>query len=241
MTEHDRAEVLGYAERHGTAKAAEHFGVSAGTIRSWRSRSRSGADPTIKPGDEGYVVAELPFRAGSSENAMASKAKDIVDALEVARREGVATARQYGYAPRAVIEAWQARDDGREPQVNPDDALDRVRHAFANLPDDVRCALAAEAERAAWSYHAPDLEHVRILQRREDDAAAERQAQQEREREQHDREFAEQQRAWQEEHDRWQAEQEAERQAEAEQAERQRQASEQARRQSEALRRTPTG
>ncbi len=240
MSEHDRAEVLAYAEQHGTAKAAEHFGVSAGTIRSWRSRERSNGDPLIKPGDAGYHVAELPSRFGSHE-AMASKAKDIVDALEVARREGVATARQYGYAPTKVISAWLARDEGREPQVNPDDALDRLRYAFASLPDDVRCALAAESERAAWAYHAPDIEHVRILRRREDEARAEREAQKQREREEHDREFAEQGRAWQERQDRLEAEQEAERRAEAEQAERERQASEQARRQSEALRRAPVG
>ena len=34
----DRAEVLAFADEHGTAGASERFGVPPGTIRSWRSR-----------------------------------------------------------------------------------------------------------------------------------------------------------------------------------------------------------
>jgi hypothetical protein len=36
----DRAQVLAYAERHGSKAAAERFGVPAATVRSWRSRAR---------------------------------------------------------------------------------------------------------------------------------------------------------------------------------------------------------
>lgn len=39
----DRAEVLAFAQEHGAAAAAAKFGVSAGTIRSWRSRARKRA------------------------------------------------------------------------------------------------------------------------------------------------------------------------------------------------------
>lgn len=240
MTEQNRAEVLAYAEQHGTSKAAERYSVSSGTIRSWRSRSRSNGDPTIKPGDEGYHVAELPSRFGAHE-ASASSGQQIVDALEVARRRGVATAQQYGCAPQAVIAAWQAREDGREPQVNPDDALNRLRHAFASLPDDVRCALAAEAERAAWAYHAPDIEHVRILQRREAEAAAERRAQEQPEREEHEREQRAKSEARKAAHEAKMAEAEREAAERAEEQECQRQASEAARRSSEELRRSPVG
>jgi hypothetical protein len=38
-----RAEILAYADRHGAKQAAVRFGVSAGTIRSWRSRARKRA------------------------------------------------------------------------------------------------------------------------------------------------------------------------------------------------------
>lgn len=36
----DRAEVLRFADHHGAKQAADHYGLSAGTIRSWRSRAR---------------------------------------------------------------------------------------------------------------------------------------------------------------------------------------------------------
>ncbi|MGI8903624.1 MAG: hypothetical protein ACR2IP_08215 [Solirubrobacteraceae bacterium] len=179
MTDHDHTEILAYAEQHGTSKAAERYSVAPGTIRSWRSRERSDGDPTIKPGDAGYRVADLPSRFGPLEGT-SSGASTIVTALEVARRESVAMAAQHVYVPRPVIKAWLARDESREPQVDPDDASTRMAYAFSSLPDDVRCALTAEIERAAWAYHAPDVEHVRIVQRREDEARAEREAQRHR-------------------------------------------------------------
>jgi hypothetical protein len=39
----DRADVLRYADAHGAKAAGEHFHISAGTIRSWRSRARKRA------------------------------------------------------------------------------------------------------------------------------------------------------------------------------------------------------
>jgi transposase-like protein len=36
----DRAQVLAYADRHGSKAAATRFGIPAATIRSWRSRAR---------------------------------------------------------------------------------------------------------------------------------------------------------------------------------------------------------
>jgi transposase-like protein len=36
----DRAQVLAYADRHGSKAAAARFGIPAATIRSWRSRAR---------------------------------------------------------------------------------------------------------------------------------------------------------------------------------------------------------
>jgi transposase-like protein len=39
----DRNAVLRYADQHGAAAAAKHFGISANTIRSWRSRARKRA------------------------------------------------------------------------------------------------------------------------------------------------------------------------------------------------------
>jgi transposase-like protein len=39
----DRARVLAYADRHGAKAAGEQYGISAGTIRSWRSRARQRA------------------------------------------------------------------------------------------------------------------------------------------------------------------------------------------------------
>jgi hypothetical protein len=37
------SEVLSYADAHGAKAAGEHFGIPAGTIRSWRSRARKRA------------------------------------------------------------------------------------------------------------------------------------------------------------------------------------------------------
>jgi hypothetical protein len=36
----DRAQVLRYAEQHGSKAAADHFGIPASTVRSWRARER---------------------------------------------------------------------------------------------------------------------------------------------------------------------------------------------------------
>jgi hypothetical protein len=46
-----RSEVLDYADRHGAKAAGEHFGIPAGTVRSWRSRARKRAarDGTTPP------------------------------------------------------------------------------------------------------------------------------------------------------------------------------------------------
>jgi hypothetical protein len=46
-----RSEVLDYADAHGAKTAGEHFGIPAGTIRSWRSRARARAarDGTAPP------------------------------------------------------------------------------------------------------------------------------------------------------------------------------------------------
>ena len=46
-----RGEVLDYADRHGAKQAADHFGIPAGTIRSWRSRAhkRAARDGTAPP------------------------------------------------------------------------------------------------------------------------------------------------------------------------------------------------
>jgi hypothetical protein len=39
----DRSQVLAYAATYGAKQAGEHFGIPAGTIRSWRSRARKRA------------------------------------------------------------------------------------------------------------------------------------------------------------------------------------------------------
>jgi len=39
----DRDAVLAFAEQHGAQAAGEKYGVSAGTIRSWRHRQRAPA------------------------------------------------------------------------------------------------------------------------------------------------------------------------------------------------------
>jgi hypothetical protein len=47
-----RREVLDFADRHGPKAAGDHYGIPAGTVRSWRSRARKRAaragraDPT---------------------------------------------------------------------------------------------------------------------------------------------------------------------------------------------------
>lgn len=46
-----RSEILAYADAHGAKAAGEHFGIPAGTVRSWRSRARKRAarDGTAPP------------------------------------------------------------------------------------------------------------------------------------------------------------------------------------------------
>jgi hypothetical protein len=119
----------------------------------------------VKPGDERYRLAELPFRAGYHE-ATPRGASEIVGALDADQACGV---------PAALVEVWRHLDDagGEPPPVAPGDALERLRSAFASLPDDQRAEIAAGAELAAWRYHRADVEHLRIVAARE---AAEQQA-----------------------------------------------------------------
>ncbi len=188
------------------------------------------------PGSDGYRLAELPARVGYHE-APSSTAGTIHRALEVARSASVGQAVQHGHGPVEVIRAWVARDEGGEPPVEPGDALERLRYAFASLPDDLRCRFAGEVETAAWAYHAPDLEHVRAIARRDVEAEAAREAERRAEWERRDVEAAEREKTAQrarEERDREAAEQaQAGAEAEAAQvraAEDQRRRSEEARR-----------
>jgi hypothetical protein len=239
MTEHDRAEVLKYAEEHGTAKAAEHFGVSQGTIRSWRSRARSNGVEgarALQPGDDGYRLAERESRFGESGSWFGGES--IADAID-------RYVPQNGYeglgVPRCVVESWQVRDRGEDAPVPAADAATRLAYSFASLPDDMRVALAGECERQAWSYHAPDMEHVRILNARKRAAQAAAEAERKAEREAHDRQRQADEEARAAEQERQAAQHVAKMKALEEEAERRREASEQARRQSEALRRQPVG
>jgi len=112
----------------------------------------------VKPGDERYRLAELPFRPGYHE-ATPRGARDIVEALDGPAACGV---------PPRLVEVWRALDAGHEPPpVAAADALERMRSAFASLPDDTRAELAAAAESAAWRYHCGDIEHVRVVAARE--------------------------------------------------------------------------
>jgi hypothetical protein len=56
----DRSAVLAFAEAHGAKAAGEHFGIPAGTIRSWRSRARKRAarDGTAPPSPAALWLAE---------------------------------------------------------------------------------------------------------------------------------------------------------------------------------------
>lgn len=49
----DREQVLAYAAEHGAQAAADHFSVSAGTVRSWRARERKVVDHRAREGDPG--------------------------------------------------------------------------------------------------------------------------------------------------------------------------------------------
>ncbi len=141
------------------------------------------------PGSDGHRLAELPARVGYHE-APGSGAETIRRVLGLSRGESVELAAQHTAAPGEVIRAWLARDEGGEPPVEPGDALERLRYAFASLPDDLRCRFAGEVEAAAWAYHAPDLEHVRAVARRDAEAEAARQAERRAEWERRDAEAA---------------------------------------------------
>lgn len=115
----------------------------------------------MKPGDERWRLAELPFRPGYHE-APPRGASDIVAALDADLAPAACG------VPAALVEVWRHLDAGGEPPpVTADDALERMRHAFASLPDDERAELAAGAEAAAWRYHGADVEHLRIGAARE--------------------------------------------------------------------------
>lgn len=129
----------------------------------------------VKPGDERYRLAELPFRADFHE-ATPRGASDIVATLRTASQPAGCG------VPARLVEVWRELDAGREPPpVAVDDALERMRHAFASLPDDKRAELAAAAEAAAWRYHRADVEHVRLVAAREAEAQQEVEAARERE------------------------------------------------------------
>jgi hypothetical protein len=126
----------------------------------------------VKPGDGQYRLAELPFRAGYHE-APSRGASEIVAALD--GPSGVGT-------PHASVEVWRELDAGGEPPpVAPGDALERMRGAFASLPDDKRAELVTAAESAAWAYHRADVAHLRLLAARE--AEAQQEVEEARERE----------------------------------------------------------
>jgi len=60
----DRAEVLEYASEHSPAEAAERYGISAATIRSWRHRAGATAvieadEPQDLPGPTDWPLVEV--------------------------------------------------------------------------------------------------------------------------------------------------------------------------------------
>lgn len=159
MTDVDRAEVLAYAEEHGAQAAGERFGVAAGTIRSWRSRAGGSSAAAVKPGDDAYQVAELPVRFAGGEAPRTGAARILAAFSEGSDIAGV---------PEPIVRSWTARDEGGELPVGDDrNCFDRLRYAFASLPDDMRAEIALRAERAAWTYHQSDLQHLRIVAERE--------------------------------------------------------------------------
>lgn len=182
----DRAEVLRFAAQHSAAEAAERYGVSAGTIRSWRHRqgtdatAEAEAAPAVKPGDDGYQCA--PVRGGHP-------AHIILEALAIAEKQGPDRAAAHiGVSPPLII-AWQYRARGEEP---PDHSLEyRFNHAWSALPFDARREIMLDVEQRAWRYLEPDLQHHRLVAEREARERAEQDAQQRQER----REVTEQERA----------------------------------------------
>lgn len=189
----------------------------------------------VKPGDDRYEIAERRFRASPNE-APTYNAESIHGALNLVETD-VAEAVRHGYGPYEVLAAWHARDHGEDPEVAPEEALDRLRYAFSGLPDDLRCKLAAEAERTAWLYFSPDLEHLRIVQRREVEQAEQEQAEEAERQRQRDAEYEERKRQRDEEFAKArEAAEEEQRRAEEEET-RRHEESERLRRESEATRR----
>ncbi len=66
MSNVDRAQVLQHAEQHGSAAAAQRYGVSPATVRSWRHRAGATATPAepeatpaVKPGPPDWPTVEI--------------------------------------------------------------------------------------------------------------------------------------------------------------------------------------
>lgn len=190
----------------------------------------------VKPGDDTYQIADRPFRADPREGSP-HDATTILSALERASREGVAEASRHGHGLPGVIQQWMDRDAGEDPAVEPEEAFDRMRHAYASLPDDVRCEFAAEAERALWNYLQPDIEHLRIVRQREAEERQREEAEKAEQERQRRIEHEEADRKWKEQHAARQEEIERLRREREEEEARQRAESEAARRASEAARR----
>ncbi|MGI8904240.1 MAG: hypothetical protein ACR2IP_11425 [Solirubrobacteraceae bacterium] len=173
-----RGEILAYAEQHGATAAGERYGVSPGTIRSWRHRATGAtaapeATAAVKPGDDDYQVAVVPG---------GHPASVIREALSVAERRGVDRAASHIGVSPPLVTAWQYRARGEEP---PDHSLEyRFSAAWAGLPYDARREIMADVEQRAWAYIAPDLEHLRLVAEREAAARVERDKQQRHERDQ---------------------------------------------------------
>jgi hypothetical protein len=53
-----RSEVMAYADRHGAKAAGDHFHIPAGTIRSWRSRSRKRETAPPSPAERWLAEAQ---------------------------------------------------------------------------------------------------------------------------------------------------------------------------------------
>lgn len=66
----DRGEIIEYARLHGAAAAGEKFGVSAGTVRSWKHRKGTDATaepdaaPAVEPGPPGWPVISVDVPRG---------------------------------------------------------------------------------------------------------------------------------------------------------------------------------
>ncbi len=236
----DRDQVLAYADEHGTAAASEQYGVSPGTIRSWRSRAGATTAPTgdapgVEPGSPGYVVAKLSAPAGSLRGPI--DAYGILTALTQAEKGGAIEGGQFVGVSGKLVCAWQARAAGQEPDM-PDNELDyRLGHALSQLPRDVRAEIALDAERQAWQYLSSDRRHHRIVAER---AAQEHQQAAEKTRQERQKaaeieardaaEKAEHERVAREQRERQQAQRVIEQERQAAESERMRRASEDLRR-----------